>query len=65
MTPGTDDLSKSPGRTKNNGLVNKWTLRLTVNLLGECDFTKYHMFLDQLSNQPIIFEGQVYSLSQV
>jgi len=32
--------------------------------MDERDFTKYHMFLDQhqLSNQPIRFEGQIYSL---
>jgi len=28
-------------------------------------FTKFNMFLDQHSNQPIRFEGQVYSLHQV
>lgn len=37
---------------------------------GELDFTNYNMFLDQhlcfyVFNQPITFEGQVYSLWQV
>jgi len=34
-------------------------------LWGERDFTKFNMFLEQHSNQPIRFEGKVYSLCQV
>jgi len=39
-------------------------------LIGECDFNKYYVFLDQhlcwsWINNPIRFEGHVYSLCQV